>query len=206
MPVLIGWPGGSLSAFAALFGLLLGGYVLVLWLATILWAYRDIRERSRDPIAQLIGVVLVTVFPVVGVVLYLIVRPDESLRDIFERELEEDALLFELRGSGACPSCRRPVSEDFLHCPHCRTVLRDTCRACGRSVSVTWRACAYCGSVLREQAPSARRRPPVQEAPSTVGGLARRVRASLQRDQDLEQAGETPTPPRRRTADDPPRE
>lgn len=175
-----------MSAFITLFGLLLGGYLIVLWLATILWAYRDIRDRSRDTIAQVIGIALVTVFPILGVVLYLLVRPGESLRDVFERELEEDALLFELRGSGACPNCRRPVNDEFLYCPHCRTVLRDTCRACGRSTAVTWRACAHCGAVLRDQSATPRSRPAVQEAPSTVGGLARRVRASLQREQGIE--------------------
>ena len=58
----IPWPGGDWQATARLFGALIGGYLLVLWFASILWVYRDIQSRSQDPITQAIGVGIAVVF------------------------------------------------------------------------------------------------------------------------------------------------
>lgn len=98
MDVLIGWPGGDWQATARLGSLLFGAYLLILWLATILWVYRDTQARTREPAAQAIGVALVVVFPLLGVVLYLLVRPRETLAEAYERYLDREALFALVRG------------------------------------------------------------------------------------------------------------
>lgn len=146
MDVLIGWPGGDWQGSAKLAGVLVGGYLLILWLATILWAYRDTRGRTRDPLSQLIGVALVTVFPFVGLPVYLVVRPAETLRQAYERQLEQEAILSELHATSACPNCRRPVQDDFMVCAYCQTSLREACRSCSHLLSSAWRVCPYCAT------------------------------------------------------------
>ena len=126
--------------------LIFGTYWAVLWLSAIIWTFRDVRERTRDPISQAISVLLVLLFSLPGLVVYLILRPRETLAEAFERSLEEDALLQELEDQRACPTGRRRVEGDFVLCPYCRTKLKDPCAVCGRPLSYGWIACAYCGT------------------------------------------------------------
>src|SRR5215208_3129523 len=90
--VLLGWPGGSWqnTAKVVLAGLIT--YLLVLWVLMVWWAYRDIRERTRDPFLQATAVFVVLVFSLPGLWIYLIGRPKESLSEAYARTLEEEAL------------------------------------------------------------------------------------------------------------------
>ncbi|MBI2305094.1 MAG: zinc ribbon domain-containing protein [Chloroflexi bacterium] len=123
----------------------IGAYLAALWLSLILWTYRDIRGRSRDWLTHLMAVVLVAFFNLPGLVLYFILRPGETLAQSYERSLEEEAMLRELQGEMACPTCKRRVEADFLICPNCRTRLKQPCPHCQHPLSLKWEACPYCG-------------------------------------------------------------
>jgi hypothetical protein len=153
--MLVGWPGGSWQDTVWLIAILLGSYGAILWLSAIVWAYRDVRERTRDSVSQAVAVLLVLFFSVAGLLLYLILRPRETLAEAYERSLESEALLQELEDQQACPTCRRRVERDFIVCPHCRTHLRDPCPACGKALSFAWTACPYCGAERGRQAAAA---------------------------------------------------
>jgi hypothetical protein len=133
--LLVSWPGGSLESALRLGALILIAYALVLWLSAVVWVYRDIRNRTTDQGSQLIAVILVAVFNVPGLVIYLVIRPQTTLADAYERSLEAEAILHELQlTANACQSCRRPIDDDFNVCPYCRVVLREPCRTCGKAV------------------------------------------------------------------------
>lgn len=121
-----------------------GAYVLVLWIGIIAWTYRDIRDRTRDTAFQIVAILLVLVFNIPGWIIYMILRPDETLAEAYARSLEEEALLQELEEQGICPSCKRYVTADFVICPYCRTQLKEPCANCGRPLSFNWVACPYC--------------------------------------------------------------
>lgn len=159
--MLVGWPGGSWQDTVWLIAILLGSYGAILWISAIVWAYRDVRERTRDSVSQAVAVLLVLFFSIAGLLLYLILRPRETLAEAYERSLESEALLQELEDQQACPTCRRRVEQDFIVCPYCRTRLRDPCRACGKALSFAWTACPYCGAERGRQ-----------EAASTAGSIA----------------------------------
>jgi hypothetical protein len=120
-------------------------YLAAIWLTLIFWTYRDIRQRSRDPILQTVAVLLVLVFFLPGHWIYLIVRPRYTLTELYERSLEEEALLQELEDQKSCPTCKRRVHDDFLICPSCRTQLKEPCRSCAKPLSYAWVACPFCG-------------------------------------------------------------
>ena len=122
-----------------------GAYIVAFYFATIVWAYRDVTARTRDIFTIALGIALVVLIPFAGVLLYLVLRPKETLSEAYERSLEEEYLLQDIEDSEVCPSCKRRVSPDYLYCPHCRTKLRDECENCGRPISVRWAACPYCG-------------------------------------------------------------
>ena len=135
-----------MEGWVVLGGLVAGLWVVLLWLAIIVWTYRDIRTRARDPLLQVLAIFLVLMFFVPGLALYLLVRPQETLEEAYARSLEEEALLREIGEEGACPSCRRFVERDFLVCPFCQTQLKEQCASCERLLSFTWIACPYCGT------------------------------------------------------------
>jgi len=140
----IPWPGGDWQATLRLFGALIGGYLLVLWFASILWVYRDIQARSQDPITQAIGVGISVVFPLVGLPVYMVVRPQETLQEAYDRQLEQEAILSELHSVTGCPNCRRPVQDDFQFCAFCGTSLKSACASCSRLLQFSWRVCPTC--------------------------------------------------------------
>ena len=51
-------------------------FLVVIWLALIFWTYADARRRIADPL--LIGcATIASIFPYVGTIVYMIVRPPE---------------------------------------------------------------------------------------------------------------------------------
>lgn len=143
---------------------LIMAYLLIMWLASILWVYRDIRSRSTDPMSHLIGVAIAVVFPIVGLPIYLILRPSETLTGAYDRRLEQEALLSELQTVSACPNCRRAVQEEFAVCAYCATPVKQACTRCARQLRLSWRVCPYCATP--------RTLSPAAEARYTVGGVA----------------------------------
>lgn len=127
---------------------LLGAYLVTLWLTLIIWTFRDIELRSRSVITQIFATLLAVFFFIPGVLLYLILRPRETLDEAFQRALQEEYLLQDLEELPLCPSCRRYIQNDFVLCPHCHTRLRENCPSCQRLVELRWDICPYCASPL----------------------------------------------------------
>jgi RNA polymerase subunit RPABC4/transcription elongation factor Spt4 len=139
---------------------LIGAYVAALWFCLIVWTFRDIQKRTRDVLVQILATLLVVLFNVPGLMLYLILRPPETLSEMYARNLGEETLLRELSQREVCPHCAAKVEPDFRICPSCRTPLKDACPSCGRLTQLTWQACPFCTKALRvepfaDAAPSA---------------------------------------------------
>jgi RNA polymerase subunit RPABC4/transcription elongation factor Spt4 len=127
-------------------GILIGAYLVLLWAASVLWAYRDIRRRSEDVSVQVLAVSLVLLLPFVGIPLHMILRPPQTLAEKYERELEQEYLRRDIEEKYVCPECQRPIEPDFILCPHCHTNLRRRCGSCDRVVDLTWSVCPFCGA------------------------------------------------------------
>jgi hypothetical protein len=124
-------------------------YVVLLWLGTAYWAFRDMQARTENPILPYFAAALIIFFTpllfVFAVVLYLIVRPRETLAEVYERSLAEESLLAEVEKNELCPVCRDRVDSEWLVCPNCRTRLHRVCPSCNRLAEPTWPLCAFCG-------------------------------------------------------------
>jgi RNA polymerase subunit RPABC4/transcription elongation factor Spt4 len=132
-----------------------GAYVVAVWFVLVVWVFRDIEARSRSVVAQVFSTLLVLLFFIPGVLLYLILRPKETLDEAFQRSLEEEYLLQDLEELPLCPSCNRYVEDDFVLCPHCRAQLREPCVNCSRLVDLRWPLCPYCATVQQGAARAA---------------------------------------------------
>ena len=133
------------AARGAQFLLAIGiAYIIALWFALVAWTFRDIEARSRSVFTQVFSTLLVVLFFVPGLLLYLILRPKETLDQAFQRALEEEYLLQDLDDLPLCPGCQRTVDPEFVLCPHCQTGLRGPCSACSRLIDLRWDVCPYC--------------------------------------------------------------
>ena len=159
------WPFGSWQNSAKFLAAIVITYVIVLWVSAIIWVFRDIRDRTRDPFFQAVSVFVVLVFNLAGLWLYLILRPQVTLAEAYARSLEEEALLQELEDQKACPNCRRRIADDFIVCPSCQTQLKEACASCSRPLSYSWSACPYCARPKQE---SRQRRPSSDQPTATM--------------------------------------
>jgi hypothetical protein len=61
-------------------------FLAIVWFALIFWTYTDARRRIAD--SMLVGcATAASLFPFIGTVVYMILRPPEFLEDAYEREV-----------------------------------------------------------------------------------------------------------------------
>lgn len=157
-------PGNTLET-ALVWGTVYGGAVLVAaWLAMVIWAYRDMRARSRDLWTQVLVAVVVLLLNLPGLIIYIFLRPRETLAEAYERSLEEEALLQEIEAKPNCPGCGLRVDENWQACPNCHTRLKKPCINCGQMLQLAWDLCPHCAT------------PQTTGAKNTQAHVSRRVR------------------------------
>ncbi len=136
----------TIIAYTTICITIFGALLAALWISLIIWTFRDMRSRSRDPFAQILAALVVALLPIVGLIVYLILRPPETLAEAYERALEEEALLQEIEERPACPGCSRTVDPHWILCPHCHTRLRKLCADCNSLMDLHWNLCPHCGN------------------------------------------------------------
>lgn len=129
---------------------------VVLWLALVWYTYADAKRRLEDRLLVRTATVAALIFPYIGTVVYVIVRPPEYIEDRLERELEMEAAAARLASVefAACPHCEEMVGSSYLRCPHCMSRLRDPCGSCGRPLDPDWLICPYCEAEIPGVTPS----------------------------------------------------
>jgi hypothetical protein len=119
-------------------------FLVVFWLASAYWVYKDARRRIDDPWLLAMAVALGVFPPFVGPLLYMLFRPPEYLEDVRERELEIKAMEDSIDVAERCPVCRAAIEATFLACPVCATKLKDSCRRCKAPLEPLWQICPFC--------------------------------------------------------------
>lgn len=132
---------------ALLWGTIYGGVVVaVAWIAMVFWTFRDMRARSRDLWVQILAALMVLVLNIPGLIVYLFLRPRETLSEAYERSLEEEALLQEIEEKPTCPGCGQRVQANWQACAYCHTRLKKPCIQCGEMLQLSWDLCPYCAT------------------------------------------------------------
>jgi RNA polymerase subunit RPABC4/transcription elongation factor Spt4/F0F1-type ATP synthase membrane subunit c/vacuolar-type H+-ATPase subunit K len=159
----------AVSVIGAITAALVGGITI--------WTFRDIRSRTRDILAQILATVMVGVVPIAGLVVYLLLRPRETLAEAYVRALEEESLLTSIENQEFCPTCGRRVDSDMQFCPSCHDTLRKGCPNCGRALHLAWDLCPYCGSAAGEAPEVARPARKAVNQPRSQAAVAARAMA-----------------------------
>jgi RNA polymerase subunit RPABC4/transcription elongation factor Spt4 len=133
-------------------------YWVGLWIASAFWVFRDLQRRTENPVLPYLAAAMIVVFtPVLfifAVLIYRIIRPAETLGEVYERNLAEEALLAEVEVIKHCPTCHRRVNDQWIICPTCRTRLHRVCANCGKLVDLDWSLCAWCGRDFERREPA----------------------------------------------------
>ncbi|HEX5310150.1 MAG TPA: zinc ribbon domain-containing protein [Solirubrobacteraceae bacterium] len=134
-------------------------FLVVLYGSLVYWTYADARRRIADPmlIACATGASL---FPFVGTIVYMILRPPEYLDDVRERELDlqaAEARLHEVEHT-LCPHCDYRIERDYIRCPSCLRKLKERCSSCSRPLDRSWTICPYCEAEVPSAKPARRTR------------------------------------------------
>ncbi len=140
-----------LDALSKALGISIGflvAFIVIFWISLIIWTFRDIRSRTQDPMLQIAATLLVAVFFVGGLFIYMILRPRQTLAEIYERQLEEESLLAEMTERQTCNHCHARVESDFQICPSCGQKLKRPCPKCERLLELRWAFCPYCATNL----------------------------------------------------------
>ncbi len=116
----------------------IGGIILgVLLLVISTWAAIDAKKRGYSTL-KIIFIFFLVLIPIIGLILYLILRPSGKL--------------------GPCPKCKRMFYPGLKKCPHCGVNLKPKkpqppapgpptkikCPHCGQLVDNSWKTCPYC--------------------------------------------------------------
>ncbi len=136
-------------------------FLVVIYLALAYWTYADARRRIADPMLVGCAAAAAILFPFVGTIVYMIVRPPEYLDDVRLRDIEmtaAEARLAQLDYQ-LCPHCDYEIKADYLRCPSCMRQLKERCYSCGKPVDPAWKLCPYCEAETQSAPPpSATRR------------------------------------------------
>ena len=135
----------SLTSLIGVAAFFLFAFIAIFWVALVYWTWRDVRSRTQDVILQITATVLVAVFSIGGFFIYMIVRPRQTLAELYERQLEEESLLAEMTERQTCPTCHYRIESDFQLCPSCGTKLRRPCPRCDHLLELKWNVCPFCG-------------------------------------------------------------
>jgi predicted RNA-binding Zn-ribbon protein involved in translation (DUF1610 family) len=118
--------------FIGFFGLA----ALALWIAVIVWVYKDAEKRGMN---GALWALLVFFLHLIGLLIFVLVRGDHPVRSGGPQAAPAPP---------ACPKCGKPVDRYHSFCPACGERLQPRCPKCGKDVQVGWQACPSCGEKL----------------------------------------------------------
>ncbi len=126
----------AVEALAVALGLALGFAHLIL----TIWATMDSKKRGYSPGRMILIFFMVLLIPVIGLILYLILRPSGNMV--------------------ACPKCGKKALSHLKRCPNCglakkpkvpapapqqpQSPIKIKCPHCGQVVEQGWKTCPYC--------------------------------------------------------------
>ena len=88
-------------------------FAISLDLAIVVWVFNDARRRIGDPVIVAVSVASAAVFPFLGALMYMIVRPPEYLKAVRERDVVIRAMESRLGSASLLRSRSRVFGTDL---------------------------------------------------------------------------------------------
>ena len=120
--------------------------LLIFWVVVVSWVWLDSGERTSNVYKRIAYMLLVIVFNIIGWIIYLIIRPSETIEEIYWSDLERRYLKYETSELGDCPKCGYQLLPGFIFCPNCGFELKRKCSGCDVYVDRDYKYCPYCNN------------------------------------------------------------
>lgn len=133
-----------------LFGIALSAF----WIVVLYWVWLDSGERTTKKETRIAYLILVILLFVVGLIIYLLIRPNQTIEEIYWADLERRYLKYETAELGDCPKCGTQLSPGFNYCPNCKYVIKVKCPQCGVEIDKQYKYCPSCGNQMKERVQS----------------------------------------------------
>ena len=156
-----------------MFGTLLVVALVVFWLVVIGWVWIDSSERTSKRGLKIGYILLVIFFNIFGLIIYLIIRPGETIEEIYWEDLERRYLKYETSELGDCPRCGSQLYPGYVFCTNCGYRLKVKCPQCGVLIDKNHIFCEYCGFKIKEKTDMN-----VQEEHPTVEAMEKQISAT----------------------------
>ena len=123
-----------------LYGLIL--YIALFWFALVIWVTKDIINRTNNILFQVFAILLVIGLNLPGLLIYLMLRPLQTLDDKYLDEIEMES--FE-KESKMCRECKSELHKEFEFCPFCGKEIQTKCSHCEKRSDQEFEFCPLCG-------------------------------------------------------------
>ena len=132
----------------------------VIYLSLVYWTYADARRRIVDP--MLIGcATAASLFPFVGTLVYMILRPPEYLEDVQRARTGDPgrrSAPARARARRSARTATTPSSGTSSAVPRCLRKLKERCVSCAKPLDRAWTICPYCETEVPPESSSPPRR------------------------------------------------
>jgi hypothetical protein len=95
-------------------GIILAAIFIIFWLIVLDWVWQDAGERTSSTAVRVIYLLPVLLFNILGWILYLIIRPSQTIEQIYWSDLERRYLKFETQELGDCPKCGTQLYPGYI--------------------------------------------------------------------------------------------
>lgn len=119
--------------------------LLVFWIVILGWVWIDSGERTSKTYTRVIYLLIVFFLNIPGLIIYLIIRPSETIEEIYWADLERRYLKYETAGLGDCPKCGNQLFPGYVYCSSCGHELKIKCPKCDMLIDKNDKFCSFCG-------------------------------------------------------------
>ncbi len=121
------------------------------WIVVLYWVWLDSGDRTSSKPMRIAYVILTGVLLIPGLIIYLLIRPSQTIEDIYWADLERRYLKYETSELGDCPKCGTQLYPGFTYCPNCRYKLKVKCPKCEVEMDKQYLYCPSCGIEMRKK-------------------------------------------------------
>ncbi len=123
----------------------------IFWLVVLYWVWLDSGDRTSNKTVRYMYVVLVGLLNIIGWIIYLIIRPSQTIEEIYWADLERRYLKYETAELGDCPKCGTQLYPGYTFCPNCNYRLKRRCSRCEVNIDRKNKYCPYCGQEAKSR-------------------------------------------------------
>ena len=135
---------------------------VIFWLVIVGWVWIDSSERTSRKELKVLYMFLAIVLNIPGLIIYLIIRPSETIEEIYWADLERRYLKYETSELGDCSKCGHQLYPGYVFCTNCGYEIKIRCPKCNILVNKEHKFCEFCGFQLRDRAVEQEKYPDTQ--------------------------------------------